>query len=148
MAIVSKHSKSLWNGIKNIAYSFLLASTFSVLLPEVTEMKKQKIYYVTGNPIKIKTIQDVLSSIKEELPFEIEFKNFDSEEIQSLDQKKVALDKAEKAHLHFKVPIIIDDEENFLFGRVHFLFYSGQLIQHCFRVVHQVVIIKFSGNVA
>ena len=71
-----------------------------------------KIYYATGNKGKFNEVKIVI----DELAPEIELVQYseDIPEIQSLDQKKVALDKAKKAWAILKAPVIVDDSGMFL----------------------------------
>lgn len=67
----------------------------------------KEIYFVTGNSGKF---EEVKTYIEKNVP-EIEIKRFkvDIEEIQTLDQKKIILDKAKKAWEILKKPLIVDD---------------------------------------
>lgn len=67
----------------------------------------KEIYFVTGNPGKF---EEVKNYIEKNVP-EIEIKQFkvDIPEIQTLDQKKIVIDKARKAWEILKKPLIVDD---------------------------------------
>jgi non-canonical purine NTP pyrophosphatase (RdgB/HAM1 family) len=66
-----------------------------------------KICYVTGNNGKFQEVRDFLAY--EHSPVELEQQPFPMFEIQSMDQKAVALDKARQAYAVLKRPLIVDD---------------------------------------
>lgn len=67
----------------------------------------QKLYYVTSNTKKYETVATALQHV---LPsVDIEQKDIDIQEIQSLDQRAVALDKAQQAWQLMQAPLLVDD---------------------------------------
>lgn len=68
---------------------------------------KQRIYYVTGNDGKF---ADVSAFITQQAP-EIELLQYraDIPEIQSLDQRAIAIDKARQAFEQLNSPVLVDD---------------------------------------
>ena len=66
-----------------------------------------KLTYVTGNNGKFEEVRNFLA--QEKSPIELEQKSLPIFEIQSLDQKAVALDKARQAYAILKKPLIVDD---------------------------------------
>lgn len=68
---------------------------------------KKIIYYVTGNQGKFEQVKGYIEKYNPN----ILLKQFKAEipEIQTLDQKSIALDKAQKAWILLKKPLIIDD---------------------------------------
>ena len=68
---------------------------------------KHEIYYATGNSGKFEEAQDC---IKKHAPFiELKQLDVDIEEIQTLDQETIALDKARKAFKTVGKPVLVDD---------------------------------------
>ncbi|MCK4498984.1 hypothetical protein KAU11_00640 [Candidatus Babeliales bacterium] len=67
-----------------------------------------KIFYVTSNSLKIKLVQEFFEQNKPN--FEIEFKNIELMEPQTLCEQKVIKYKAKQAFEHLKAPLIVDDE--------------------------------------
>ncbi len=66
-----------------------------------------KIYYVTNNAGKFEEVRDFF---KKNAPlFHVKQYAIDIDEIQSLDQKKVVLDKVKKAYSVVKKPLLLDD---------------------------------------
>ena len=67
----------------------------------------KEIYFVTGNPGKF---EEVKNYIEKNVP-EIKIKQFkvDITEIQTLDQKRIVIDKAHKAWEILEKPLIVDD---------------------------------------
>src|SRR5690554_5977386 len=76
---------------------------------------RKKIYYATSNPVKFEEV----SKFFKEYP-EIELKQFTKElfEIQSENQKEIALLKAEQAWEMLQQPVIVDDSGIF-FHKYH-----------------------------
>ncbi|MFC1894958.1 non-canonical purine NTP pyrophosphatase [Candidatus Dependentiae bacterium] len=66
-----------------------------------------EIYYVTSNDGKFEEVQQFIEKNKPNIKLK-QFK-IDIEEIQSFDQKKIAIDKARKAWHAVKKPLLIDD---------------------------------------
>jgi len=68
---------------------------------------KHEIYYATGNSGKF---EEASRCIKKHAPFiELKQLDIDIEEIQTLDQKAIALDKARKAYKIIGKPVLVDD---------------------------------------
>jgi len=63
------------------------------------------LYFATGNKHKVKEVSNILA----ELGLEIEHANPKIEEIDSLNPKKIALDKAKQAFEQLKNPVITED---------------------------------------
>ena len=73
---------------------------------------KHEIYYATSNSGKFDEAQ---SCIKKYAPFiELKQLEIEIEEIQSLDQKAIAIDKAKKAYDLLNKPLLVDDGGIFL----------------------------------
>lgn len=71
-------------------------------LPALTEL-----YYVTSNPVKY---QEGIGFFKEQVPhITLHQCDIDVQEIQTLDQTAIALDKARQAWQHLKKPVLVDD---------------------------------------
>ena len=68
---------------------------------------QKEIYYVTTNDGKYEEVQEFIQKNNPEIKLK-QFK-IDIDEIQSLSQKKIALDKAKKAWDIVKKPLLIDD---------------------------------------
>lgn len=68
-------------------------------------MKNKTIYYITGNNSKFKEAKEILKNTG----IKLIKKDLAVEELKSLDQKKVIIDKARKAYNKLKKPLIIDD---------------------------------------
>lgn len=66
-----------------------------------------KIYYVTNNAGKFEEIRDFFD--KNAPDFHIEQYAIDVDEIQSLDQKQVVMDKVKKAYTVVQQPLLLDD---------------------------------------
>lgn len=66
-----------------------------------------KIYYVTNNAGKFEEVRDFFDRFT--LSFQVEQVAIDIDEIQSLDQKIVVLDKVKKAFSMVKQPLLLDD---------------------------------------
>ncbi len=71
------------------------------------EVVVMKLCYVTGNNGKFEEVRDFLAY--EHSPVQIEQAPLPMFEIQSMDQKAVALDKARQAYAVLKRPLIVDD---------------------------------------
>lgn len=73
---------------------------------------QQEIYYATGNAGKFEEVKQYM----EQYAPQIAIKQFDVDidEIQSLDQQVVAIDKAKKAYALLKKPLLVDDGGIFL----------------------------------
>ncbi|MBD3232039.1 hypothetical protein GF322_05285 [Candidatus Dependentiae bacterium] len=67
----------------------------------------QNIYYVTNNDGKFKQVHEFIAKNNPQINLK-QFK-LDIEEIQSLDQKKIVIDKAHKAWNFVKKPFLLDD---------------------------------------
>lgn len=65
------------------------------------------LYYATSNPVKFKEAQDFFQQAGIALSLKQYSENIP--EIQSLNQKEIALQKAKKAWKRLKVPVIVDD---------------------------------------
>jgi len=68
---------------------------------------KKELYYVTSNPGKFEEVQRVLAVSAPHI--ELKPYAIDIPEIQTMDQKAVALDKAKKAWEVVQAPLLIDD---------------------------------------
>lgn len=68
---------------------------------------KNEIYYVTGNAGKFEEVQKFFAM--HETNIIVKQFDVDIEEIQTLDQKKIAVDKAHKAWNLLKKPLLLDD---------------------------------------
>jgi XTP/dITP diphosphohydrolase len=68
---------------------------------------KMKLSYVTGNNGKFEEVRDYLTHVKSSI--ELVQMPLSLIEIQSMDQKAVALDKARQAYAQLKRPLIVDD---------------------------------------
>jgi XTP/dITP diphosphohydrolase len=66
-----------------------------------------KIYYVTNNAGKFEEVRGFFDKFT--LPFQVEQYAIDIDEIQSLDQKVVVLDKVKKAFNTVQQPLLLDD---------------------------------------
>ncbi len=66
-----------------------------------------KIYYVTNNAGKFEEVRDFFDKFTRS--FQVEQVAIDIDEIQSLDQKIVVLDKVKKAFSMVKQPLLLDD---------------------------------------
>lgn len=63
---------------------------------------RKDIYFVTSNPKKLKEVEAILG-------IKLKQANIDIKEIQSLDVREVAIDKAKKAFQLLKKPVIVED---------------------------------------
>ena len=73
---------------------------------------KKNLIFVTGNSGKFEEAQKIF--VKHAPEIQLIQEEIDIDEIQSLDLKKIAIDKAHKAWHHVKKPLIIDDGGFFL----------------------------------
>ena len=71
-----------------------------------------KIFYATGNTIKFNEVKAVIEKLAPEII--VEQCAEEIPEIQSLDQRKVAIDKATKAWEVLKAPVLVDDSGMYL----------------------------------
>lgn len=90
-------------------------------------MKQHELYYVTGNKGKFEEISAYVS--RYEPSFIVKHFDVDIDEIQSLDQKIISIDKAEKAWLLLKKPLLIDDGGMYFEGYNNF---PGTLTKYVF----------------
>jgi non-canonical purine NTP pyrophosphatase (RdgB/HAM1 family) len=99
------------------------------------------IYYVTSNNGKFAEIKECLASSKTNI--RVEQAAIDIPEIQSLDQKKVSLDKAQKAYELIQKPLLLDDGGIFLEGYNQF---PGTLSKFVFQGIGFEGMFKLAEN--
>jgi len=73
-----------------------------------------EIYYATGNAGKFEEVQSFLKAHQADIT--VKQFDVDIEEIQTLDQKAIAIDKAKKAWALLKKPLLVDDGGIFFEG--------------------------------
>jgi XTP/dITP diphosphohydrolase len=73
---------------------------------------KRILYFATGNSGKFEEVKNYLEAYEPSI--ELLQYSEDIEEIQSLDQKKVAIDKAKKVWQRLKKPVLVDDSGIYL----------------------------------
>ena len=70
-------------------------------------LMQNEIYYATGNAGKFEEVKNYIEQYAQDIF--IEQFDIDIEEIQSLDQKAIAIDKAKKAFALLNKPVLVDD---------------------------------------
>lgn len=79
-------------------------------------MKAEPLFVVTSNPQKAKEIKAALQGYG----ISIRTSAFDIPEIKDLSIERVVIDKAEKAFVHLRRPVLVDDTGIFFVGYQHF----------------------------